>query len=149
MSNLLNKEKSAYLAQHAENPVYWHVWSLASLREAADKKKPIFISIGYSTCHWCHVMEKESFSDLQIAKILNKNFFCIKIDREERPDIDNYFMTAAHLLGVQGGWPLSVFALPDGKPFFIGTYFPALSRDGLPSFRDILDYVDRPLVRKK
>lgn len=141
MANFLDREKSPYLRQHAKNPVNWHQWSGQTLNQASKAEKPLFISIGYATCHWCHVMERESFSNKQVASVMNENFLSIKIDREERPDIDAYFMLAASLMGVQGGWPLSVFALPNGQPFFIGTYFPPTARAGLPSFSDVLFHI--------
>lgn len=141
MANLLDREKSPYLRQHAENPVNWHQWSSETLDKAKTAEKPLFVSIGYATCHWCHVMERESFSNQQVASIMNEHFLSIKIDREERPDIDAYFMLAAGLMGVQGGWPLSVFALPNGEPFFVGTYFPPKARSGLPSFSDVLFHI--------
>ncbi|MFT5171016.1 MAG: hypothetical protein ACI9BD_000788, partial [Candidatus Marinamargulisbacteria bacterium] len=122
--NRLIFESSPYLRQHATNPVDWHPWSEATLKKAQAQNKPIFLSIGYATCHWCHVMEKESFSNQQVAENLNKNYIAIKVDRQERPDIDTLYMMATQLLARQGGWPNSVWLTPDGKPFFAGTYFP-------------------------
>jgi uncharacterized protein YyaL (SSP411 family) len=131
--NHLADETSPYLLQHAGNPVDWHPWGEAALAKAKQEGKPIFLSIGYSSCHWCHVMERESFTDNEIAKLLNGNFVCIKVDREERPDVDNIYMTSLQVYnqlngGGRGGWPLSMFLTPDAEPFFGGTYFPA--RDG-------------------
>jgi len=122
--NQLNSESSPYLLLHAHNPVNWYPWGKKSLEKARKENKLIVISIGYSACHWCHVMEKESFNDPEVARIMNEHFISIKVDREERPDIDQIYMTAAQLITGTGGWPLNVFALPDGKPFFAGTYFP-------------------------
>ncbi len=122
--NRLLNETSPYLLQHAYNPVDWHSWSEETLQKAKSQNKPLLISIGYSACHWCHVMERESFEDEQVAQRMNEQFICIKIDREERPDVDQIYMDAVHMLGLQGGWPLNCFALPDGKPFWGGTYYP-------------------------
>jgi uncharacterized protein YyaL (SSP411 family) len=127
-TNRLADETSPYLLQHAHNPVDWLPWGEAALKKARDEDKLIFLSIGYSSCHWCHVMERESFTDKEIAKYMNDHFVSIKVDREERPDIDSIYMMAVQLLTQRGGWPLSVFLTPDGSPFFGGTYFPA--RDG-------------------
>ncbi|MBF0224099.1 MAG: thioredoxin domain-containing protein [Desulfobacterales bacterium] len=123
-SNRLINEKSPYLLQHAHNPVDWYTWSEEAFKEAIDKDKPIFLSIGYSTCHWCHVMEKESFEDIETAKWLNDTFICIKVDREERPDIDAVYMSACYMLTGGGGWPLTIFMTHDKKPFFAATYLP-------------------------
>jgi len=122
--NHLSKESSPYLKQHAHNPVDWYPWSEESLARAKKEDKPMIVSIGYSTCHWCHVMERESFENEEIAKVMNANFVCIKIDREERPDIDQVYMDAVSAMGLRGGWPLNVFLTPDRKPFYGGTYFP-------------------------
>jgi len=122
--NRLHAETSPYLLQHRDNPVHWHAWNDEAWRIAKSENKPVLISIGYSACHWCHVMEHEVFEDFECAELMNMNFVCIKVDREERPDIDSWFMDAAHLMGSRGGWPLNVFTLPDGKPIFAGTYFP-------------------------
>jgi uncharacterized protein YyaL (SSP411 family) len=133
-TNRLAKETSPYLLQHAHNPVDWHPWGEEALAKAKKEGKPIFLSIGYSSCHWCHVMERESFMDEEIAKFMNEHFVCIKVDREERPDVDAIYMTSLYTYnrlaetGAGGGWPLSMFLTPDGEPFFGGTYFPA--RDG-------------------
>jgi uncharacterized protein YyaL (SSP411 family) len=123
MANRLAKEKSPYLLQHAQNPVDWYPWSDEAFDKASREDKPIFLSIGYSTCHWCHVMERESFEDKEIAKLLNEAFVCIKVDREERPDIDNIYMTVCSMMTGSGGWPLTIIMTPDKKPFFAGTYF--------------------------
>ena len=121
--NKLKFSSSPYLIQHAHNPVHWQEWGEEALNMAKEQNKPLIISIGYAACHWCHVMEHESFSDDEVAEFMNDNFICIKVDREERPDIDQVYMDAVHLINGQGGWPLNAFALPDGKPFFAGTYF--------------------------
>jgi hypothetical protein len=128
--NRLIHEKSPYLLQHARNPVDWHAWNEAAFARAAAENQPIFLSIGYATCHWCHVMEKESFEDEEAARALNETFVCIKVDREERPDIDAVYMAACHLLSRSGGWPLTVFMTPEKKPFFAATYIPKRSRFG-------------------
>ncbi|MFC2107061.1 thioredoxin domain-containing protein [Bacteroidota bacterium] len=121
--NKLAKSSSPYLRQHASNPVNWYEWGEEALNKAKEENKPLIISIGYAACHWCHVMAHESFEDTAVARIMNENFVCIKIDREERPDIDQIYMDAIHLLNGQGGWPLNAFALADGRPFYAGTYF--------------------------
>lgn len=142
-TNRLINEKSPYLLQHAHNPVDWYSWTEEAFNKAKKENKPIFLSIGYSTCHWCHVMEKESFSDEKIAKILNDNFVPIKVDREERPDIDNYYMQAVMAMTGRGGWPLNVFLTPDKKPFFGGTYFPPEDKWGMRSFKNVLETISR------
>src|SRR5579885_379308 len=121
--NRLIHEQSPYLRQHAYNPVDWYPWGEEALKRAKKENKIILLSIGYSTCHWCHVMERESFENEATAKILNDNFVCIKVDREERPDVDQIYMNAVMLLTGQGGWPLNLFLTPDLHPFFGGTYF--------------------------
>lgn len=138
MSNRLANETSPYLKQHQDNPVDWYPWNDTALSQAKQDNKPIFLSIGYAACHWCHVMAHESFENVQTAQILNKNFINIKVDREERPDIDDIYMQAVVMLTGQGGWPLSVFLTPDLKPFFGGTYFPPIPRHRLPSFNQVL-----------
>jgi uncharacterized protein len=140
--NLLGQETSPYLLQHAENPVHWRAWSAAALAEAKRRDCPILLSIGYAACHWCHVMAHESFEDAETARLMNALFVNIKVDREERPDIDHIYMTALHALGQQGGWPLTMFLSPDGKPMFGGTYWPPEPRWGRPSFRQVLQSVD-------
>ena len=137
-TNRLAGETSPYLLQHAHNPVDWYPWGAAALARARQEHKPIFLSIGYSACHWCHVMERESFEDRATAELLNQHFVCIKVDREERPDLDELYMTSVQLMGGSGGWPLSVFLTPDLKPFYGGTYFPPADRFGLPGFRTVL-----------
>ena len=121
-TNALVNETSPYLLQHAHNPVDWHPWNEQTLDKAKVEGKLLLISIGYSACHWCHVMEHESFEDEEVAKIMNDNFMCIKVDREERPDVDQVYMTAVQLMNQRGGWPLNCVALPNGKPFWGGTY---------------------------
>ncbi len=136
--NRLINEKSPYLRQHAYNPVDWYPWSEEAFEKAKKEDKPIFLSIGYSTCHWCHVMEKESFEDEEIAEILNKYYVPIKVDREERPDIDAFYMTVCQAMTGSGGWPLTIIMTPDKEPFFAGTYFPKESYFGRPGLKDIL-----------
>ncbi len=136
--NRLIKEKSPYLLQHAYNPVDWYPWSDEAFKKAKEEDKPIFLSIGYSTCHWCHVMERESFEDEEIAKILNENFVCIKVDREERPDIDQFYMNICIMVRGHGGWPLTIIMTPDKKPFFVGTYFPKESTYYKIGLKDLL-----------
>jgi len=139
--NRLADEKSPYLLQHAYNPVKWYPWGNEAFEKAKAEDKPIFLSIGYSTCHWCHVMEKESFEDLQVADILNSNFISIKVDREERPDIDSIYMTYCQAITGSGGWPLSIFMTYDKKPFFAGTYFPKNNKYGRSGFIEILENI--------
>jgi uncharacterized protein len=139
--NLLERETSPYLLQHAGNPVHWRPWGKAALDEAKAANKPLLVSIGYAACHWCHVMAHESFEDPETAALMNTLFVAIKIDREERPDIDRIYMAALHAMGEQGGWPLTMFATPDGTPFWGGTYFPPEPRWGRPSFRQVLQGV--------
>ena len=138
MPNSLINETSPYLLQHAENPVEWFAWNDVALKKAKDENKPIFLSIGYSSCHWCHVMAHESFESEDIAKVMNESFVNIKVDREERPDIDDIYQKACQISTGQGGWPLSVFLTPDQKPFYVGTYFPVLDSYGRPGFGSIL-----------
>jgi hypothetical protein len=137
-TNRLAREKSPYLLQHAHNPVDWFAWNDEAFEKARRESKPIFLSIGYSTCHWCHVMERESFEDEKIGKYLNEHFVSIKVDREERPDVDKIYMTFVQSTTGSGGWPMSVFLTPDLKPFFGGTYFPPDARHGRPSFLQLL-----------
>ncbi|HHT63140.1 MAG: thioredoxin domain-containing protein [Bacillota bacterium] len=136
--NRLINEKSPYLLQHAYNPIDWYTWNNEAFEKAKTENKPIFLSIGYSTCHWCHVMERESFEDEEIADILNKHFISIKVDREERPDIDHIYMTVCQTMTGHGGWPLTVVMTPDKEPFFSGTYFPKTGRGGMPGLKEIL-----------
>ena len=136
--NHLKNETSPYLLQHADNPVEWYSWCDEAFERAKSEDKPIFLSIGYSTCHWCHVMAHESFENAEIAELLNKYFISVKVDREERPDIDSVYMTVCQAFNGSGGWPMSIFMTWDKKPFFAGTYFPPIPRFGIPSFRDVL-----------
>jgi uncharacterized protein len=136
--NRLASATSPYLLQHAENPVHWWPWSDGAFAEAADRQVPVFLSVGYAACHWCHVMAHESFEDPRTASVINDHFVAIKVDREERPDVDAVYMQATQALTGQGGWPMSVFLTPDGKPFYAGTYFPPTPRHGLPSFAEVL-----------
>ncbi len=140
-ANLLGRETSPYLLQHAGNPVHWRAWGAAALAEAIAEDKPILLSIGYAACHWCHVMAHESFEDPDTAALMNTLFVNIKVDREERPDIDHLYMSALHAMGEQGGWPLTMFLASDGAPFWGGTYFPPEPRWGRPSFRQVLQGV--------
>ena len=140
-TNRLAKEKSPYLLQHAENPVDWYPWGEEAFRKAREEGKPVFLSIGYATCHWCHVMAHESFEHDGVARILNRSFVSIKVDREERPDVDQVYMTACQAMTQRGGWPLTIFMTPDGKPFFAGTYFPRESRMGMTGFIDLLERI--------
>ena len=132
--NKLGNESSPYLLQHAQNPVHWYAWNEEALGIAKKENKPIFLSVGYSSCHWCHVMAHESFEDENIAKIMNENFVNIKVDREERPDLDDIYQKVCQMSTGQGGWPLSVFLTPDQRPFYVGTYFPAIDSYGRPGF---------------
>lgn len=139
--NRLINEKSPYLLQHAYNPVDWYPWGEEAFEKAKKENKPIFLSVGYSTCHWCHVMERESFEDEEVADILNKGFISIKVDREERPDIDSVYMNVCQALTGSGGWPLTVFLTPERTPFFAGTYFPKRSRYGRPGLIELLNMI--------
>ena len=141
MSNRLAKETSPYLLQHAGNPVDWYAWGPEALERAKKEDKPILLSIGYAACHWCHVMAHESFEDEETARAMNESFVNIKVDREERPDLDGIYMQAVQAMSGHGGWPMTMFLLPDGSPFFGGTYFPPDDRHGLPSFRRVLQSV--------
>ncbi|MBM3149683.1 MAG: thioredoxin domain-containing protein, partial [Chloroflexi bacterium] len=141
MANRLAKETSPYLLQHADNPVDWYPWCQEAFQRAKEEDKPIFLSIGYSSCHWCHVMAHESFENPGIASFLNQDFICIKVDREERPDIDSVYMDAVQSMTGRGGWPLTVFLTPDGKPFHGGTYFPPEDKHGLPGLISVLKSV--------
>lgn len=147
--NLLARESSPYLRQHQHNPVNWRAWSRAALDEAAELQKPILLSIGYAACHWCHVMAHESFEDEQVATVMNRLFVNIKVDREERPDIDQIYMAALTSMGEQGGWPLTMFLMPDGKPFWGGTYFPREPKYGRPGFIQVLEAVSRSYEEKQ
>jgi uncharacterized protein YyaL (SSP411 family) len=140
-SNRLAMERSPYLLEHAHNPVDWYSWGAEAFARARNDNKPIFLSIGYSTCHWCHVMRRESFEDEKVAGLINKNFIPIKVDREERPEVDAYYMRAVQTMVGGGGWPLSVFLTPELKPFYGGTYFPPEPKYGMPSFTQVLEFV--------
>ncbi len=142
-ANLLRHARSPYLLQHAGNPVHWRQWGEAALAEARARRVPILLSVGYAACHWCHVMAHESFEDPDTAALMNRHFVNIKVDREERPDIDHIYMSALQALGEQGGWPLTMFLTPDAAPFWGGTYFPPEPRWGRPSFRQVLEGVAR------
>ncbi len=143
MPNRLAHENSPYLLQHANNPVDWYPWGEEALARARAEDKPIFLSIGYAACHWCHVMERESFENERTAAIMNEHFVCIKVDREERPDLDSIYMSATQAMTGSGGWPMSVFLSPDLQPFYAGTYFPPTPRFNMPSFPDLLDGLAR------
>jgi len=136
--NRLANETSPYLLQHAANPVDWYPWGDEALRSARLQNRPILLSIGYAACHWCHVMERESFEDAATARVMNDRFVCVKVDREERPDLDSVYMDAVVALTGSGGWPMTVFLTPEGEPFFGGTYFPPEPRHGLPAFQQVL-----------
>jgi uncharacterized protein len=140
-NNKLLQEKSPYLLQHAHNPVDWYPWGGEAFSRAVAEDKPIFLSIGYSTCHWCHVMERESFEDEEVAIILNKHFIAIKVDREERPDVDHIYMSVCQAMTGHGGWPLTILMTPDRKPFYAGTYFPKKSRGGYAGIIEVLEHV--------
>ena len=140
-SNRLAQEKSPYLLQHADNPVDWYRWGDEAFTKARAENKPIFLSIGYSTCHWCHVMAHESFEDAEVGRLLNEYFVSIKVDREERPDIDGVYMQVCQMLTGSGGWPLTIIMTPDKKPFFAGTYFPKTSRFGRMGLVELINQV--------
>ncbi len=148
-TNSLIDEKSPYLLQHAHNPVNWYPWSDGAFEKAIRENKPVFLSIGYSTCHWCHVMEEESFEDEEVAALLNEFFVAIKVDREERPDIDAYFLTVAQLLNGSGGWPLNAILTPDGEPFFAATYIPRESLPGRTGMLTLLPAVQDAWEHRK
>ncbi len=148
-SNRLSKEKSPYLLQHAHNPVDWFPWSEEAFEKAKRENKPVFLSIGYSTCHWCHVMERESFEDNETAELMNKVFVSIKVDREERPDIDNIYMTVCQMMTGSGGWPLSIIMTPDKKSFFSGTYFPKEGKYGRIGFKELINNINEAWINKR
>ncbi|MFZ4795155.1 MAG: thioredoxin domain-containing protein, partial [Blastocatellia bacterium] len=137
-TNRLINETSPYLLQHAHNPVDWYPWGEEALERARREDRPILLSIGYSACHWCHVMEHESFENEPIARLMNDNYVNIKVDREERPDLDGIYMNAVQMMTGHGGWPMTVFLTPDGRPFYGGTYFPPVDRHGMPGFPRLL-----------
>ncbi|MEA2229089.1 MAG: uncharacterized protein QOF04_2719, partial [Solirubrobacteraceae bacterium] len=138
MPNALARETSPYLQQHRDNPVDWLPWGDEALRRAREDDRPLLVSIGYSACHWCHVMERESFEDAETAALMNERFVCVKVDREERPDVDALYMEAVQAMTGHGGWPLNVFITPEQVPFYGGTYFPPEPRMGMPSWRQVL-----------
>ena len=138
MPNRLISEKSPYLLQHAHNPVEWYPWGPEAFERAREENKPIFLSVGYSTCHWCHVMEQESFEDPQVARLMNQTFICIKVDREERPDIDSIYMTVCQMMTGRGGWPMTIIMTPDKKPFFATTYIPKETRFGQTGMKELV-----------
>ncbi len=147
--NRLINETSPYLLQHSNNPVDWYPWCDEAFQKAADEDKPVFLSIGYSTCHWCHVMEKESFEDEEVADLMNNVFVSIKVDREERPDIDHIYMMVCQMMTGSGGWPLSIIMTPDRKPFFAGTYFPKENRYGRIGFKELIRSIDNVWKTKR
>jgi len=149
MPNRLAAESSPYLRQHADNPVDWWPWGEAAFAEAKKRDVPVFVSIGYAACHWCHVMAHESFEDATTAKLMNERFVNVKVDREERPDVDAIYMNAIMVQGEGGGWPLSAFCLPDGRPYFLGTYFPKVSRFNRPSFGDLLGAMSDAYTKRR
>src|SRR5882672_7297240 len=152
-TNRLIHEKSPYLLQHAYNPVDWFPWGPEAFEKARQENKPILVSIGYSTCHWCHVMEHESYEDPKVAGLMNQYLVNIKVDREERPDVDKIYMTAVSAMTGSGGWPLNVFLTPDLKPFFGGTYFPPEAKWGYPGWKEVLQQIgeswEKPMEREK
>jgi uncharacterized protein YyaL (SSP411 family) len=149
MSNRLAQETSPYLLQHRDNPVEWYPWGEEALARARSEDRPILLSIGYSACHWCHVMERESFEDVETAAYMNEHFVCIKVDREERPDVDALYLEAVQAISGQGGWPMTVFLDPEGVPFYGGTYFPPDEGRGMPSFRMVMEAVADAFERKR
>ncbi|MBA2329191.1 MAG: thioredoxin domain-containing protein, partial [Flavisolibacter sp.] len=148
-TNRLSKESSPYLLQHAHNPVDWYPWSEEAFLKAKKEDKPVLVSIGYAACHWCHVMERESFEDPDVAAIMNENFVNIKVDREERPDVDGIYMDAVQAIAGSGGWPLNVFLTPEGKPFYGGTYFPPHRAYNRASWREVLTSIAEAYKQKK
>src|ERR1700761_5925388 len=144
MFNRLAKETSPYLLQHQHNPVDWYPWGPEAFEAARRENKPIFLSVGYSTCYWCHVMERQSFESADVAAEMNRRFVNIKVDREERPDVDQLYMTAVQVLTHHGGWPMSVFLTPDLRPFYGGTYFPPTAVPGPPAFPPAPRAIDDP-----
>jgi uncharacterized protein YyaL (SSP411 family) len=141
MPNRLAGETSPYLLQHRDNPVAWQPWGERALAEARERDVPLLVSIGYSACHWCHVMERESFEDPGVAAYMNDHFVCVKVDREERPDVDAIYMDAVQAMTGHGGWPLNAFVTPEQVPFYAGTYFPPQGRQGLPGWRQLLEAI--------
>ena len=150
MKNNLANDPSPYLQQHKDNPVHWQVWSSSTLKKAQENKKPILLSVGYSSCHWCHVMAHESFEDKETAELMNKNFINIKVDREERPDIDFIFQSSYQIFNQSGGgWPLTMFLDENAVPFMGGTYFPKKSSNGIPSFKEIISKISDVYTEKR
>jgi uncharacterized protein YyaL (SSP411 family) len=149
LPNRLISEKSPYLLQHAHNPVEWHPWGPEAFERASKENKPIFLSIGYSTCHWCHVMEQESFEDPEVAQLMNETFVCIKVDREERPDIDSIYMTVCQMMTGRGGWPMTIIMTPDKKPFFAATYIPKETRFGQTGMKELVPSIKALWEEKK
>jgi len=142
-------ETSPYLLQHAHNPVHWYAWKEEAFQKAKAEDKPILVSIGYSTCHWCHVMERESFEDPDVAAFMNEHFINIKVDREERPDVDQIYMEACQAINQSGGWPLNCFLLPDGRPFYASTYFPPQPAYRRPSWRQVLENIAKAFRERR
>ena len=149
MPNRLADETSPYLLQHKDNPVDWYPWGEEALGKAREQDKPILLSVGYSACHWCHVMEHESFEDPATAAYMNEHFVAVKVDREERPDIDSIYMQATQAMTGHGGWPMTVFMDPEGVPFYCGTYFPPEPRHGMPSFRQVMEGVSQAWLTRR
>src|SRR5690348_12910360 len=149
MANRLADETSPYLLQHSENPVDWYPWGTEALNRARELDRPILLSVGYSACHWCHVMERESFEDQATAAYMNEHFVNIKVDREERPDIDALYMEAVQAMTGRGGWPMTVFCDPEGVPFYGGTYFPPDDSHGMPSFRLVMEAVVETFTNRR
>ena len=143
IGNRLKDSTSPYLLQHKDNPVHWLPWGEEAFRLAQQLDRPILLSVGYAACHWCHVMAHESFENPDIAALMNAHFINVKVDREERPDVDRLYMQALHMLGEQGGWPLTMFLTPEGSPIWGGTYFPPEPRYGRPGFRQVLQEIAR------
>src|SRR3982751_1977965 len=141
MPNRLARATSPYLLQHKDNPVDWWEWGDEAFAQAKERNVPILLSVGYAACHWCHVMAHESFEDADVAAVMNREFVNVKVDREERPDVDAVYMAATQALTGQGGWPMTVFLTPQGQPFYAGTYFPPSPRHGIPSFRQLLQAI--------
>ncbi|HAC19420.1 MAG TPA: thioredoxin domain-containing protein, partial [Dehalococcoidia bacterium] len=149
MPNRLINETSPYLLQHANNPVEWFPWGDEAFQQARERDVPILLSVGYSSCHWCHVMERESFENEKIAALMNEKYVSIKVDREERPDVDSIYMTAVQAMSGHGGWPMTVFMTPAGEPFYGGTYFPPEDRGGMPSFPRVLQAISDEYANNK
>jgi uncharacterized protein YyaL (SSP411 family) len=149
MANALAASSSPYLLQHAENPVNWVEWGEDAFAEARERDVPVLLSIGYAACHWCHVMAHESFEDEETAEAMNSRFVCVKVDREERPDVDSVYMEATQAMTGQGGWPMTVFLTPDGAPLYCGTYFPPQPSRGMPSFTQLMDAITEAWTERR